>query len=499
VELPDSAPSSSPPADPSLLPPTLRFALSAPPLERKSWVWGVGPHTIGLFLWVVYFDRLAPTTLGVGGLAWSALGALVGGLLCFLLLYQGPALWGQRTGRGLTVLGSSTFGTSGSVWITDVLIGLAEVVWFAVATYYATHLILQAFVSFHMLDPRALRPIAYGRWTFQSPLFLVTSLVWSLWAALVGHYLVRIIAALMNVFPIFPALMLGLAMLLTLKGVASYTPPALDPAAAGAVEGAVLNRAGLTAFLTMIQIVFGFYAMAGVMSADWGAATRTSRDVTVGGLVSVAFASATVATLALLTVAGAAGQLPDPASATLTFHESVEQAIGGTLAGTMLLIFGLASLAPTTYAAFVFSHRFAAVWPRVSGLSRTLIGMALAWPLIAIGWAGRLEAIFGLMGAIFAPVAGAIAADASRSRGVWPGPRPGTSTAGLGAWAAGLGVGLVPTIAASWRIEPMTRLQPASLFAFLTAYIVFRVLASLGFEPPAAPIPAEEPVNVPTP
>jgi cytosine permease len=484
VELRDASPSS--PAAPSALPPSLLAALSAPPLERKAWTFGIAPQFIGLFLWVVYFDRLAPRTLGVGGLAWSALGAVGGGLLSYLLLYQGPALWGQRTGRGLTVLGSSTFGAAGSEWITGVLVGLAQVVWFAVATYYATHLTLQGFVFCHLIDPRALRPIVFGCWTLQSPLFLVTSLAWSYAAALVGHYLVRIIAALMNVFPIFPALMLGLAMLLTLKGVTSYRPPAPDPAAGA---GGDMSQAGLSAFLMMIQLVFGFFATAGVMSADWGAVSRTPRDVTVGGLVGVAFASAIVATLALLTVAGAAGCLANPGGADLSFHAIVPQAIGGTLAGVMLLIFGLASLAPTTYAAFVFGYRFEAAWPRVSSLRWTLIGTAAAWPLIATGVAGRLEAIFGLMGAVFAPIAGAIAAEASRSRGAWPGPRPGASTAGLVAWVVGVAVGLVPTIAASWQIEPGTRFQPAALFAFLAAYLVYRVLAGLGAEPPVVPIP----------
>lgn len=99
------------------------------------------------------------------------------------------------------------------------------------------------------------------------------------------------------------------------------------------------------------------------------------------------------------------------------------------------------------------------------------------------------------MGAVFAPVAGAIAADASRSRGVWPGPRPGAGTAGLVAWVIGMAVGLVPMIAASWQIEPGTRFQPAALFAFLAAYFVYRVLVGLGAEPPVVPIP-ELPASV---
>ena len=480
-----AGPLSSSPA----LPASLREALNAPRVERKDWQHGLAPHFIGLFLWVVFFDRLAPATLAVGGLGWSALGALAGGLLSFLLLYQAPALWGQRTGRGLEVLGSGTFGASGSVWITGVLIGLAEVVWFAVATYYATDLTLQGLVSCHLIEPRALRPILLGHWTFQGPLFLATSLAWSFAAALTGHYLIRIISALMNIYPIFPALMLGTVVVLTLTGVSSFQP--LAAVAAPAAGGWNGNRNGPHAFLMMIQLVMGFFAMAGVMSADWGAASRTPRDVTLGGLVGVVFSSTIVATLALLSVAGAAGRMPAPTvppnAGDLTFHASVSQAIGGTLGGVVLLIFGLGSLAPATYSAYVFGRRFAAVRPRFSALRWSLIGTVAAWPFVATGAAGRIETVFGLMGAVFAPIAGALAADATRRAhsGTWRGPRPGTNMAGLLAWALGLAVGLVPTIAASWGFEPGTRFQPASLFAFLTAYIAFKALAALGAEPPA--------------
>ena len=81
-----------------------------------------------------------------------------------------------------------------------------QVVWFAVATFYATELTFDGLLSCHLMNPRSLEPIHLGGVLLPSLPFLVTSLTWSFAAALTGHYLLQIIAALMNVFPIFMAL-----------------------------------------------------------------------------------------------------------------------------------------------------------------------------------------------------------------------------------------------------------------------------------------------------
>src|SRR5262249_17906894 len=120
------------------------------------------------------------------------------------------------------------------------------------------------------------------------------------------------------------------------------------------------------------------------------------------------------------------------------------------LAGVTFLAFGLSSLAPTVYAAFIFGNRLSAVWPRLSQLRWTMLGAGMAWPLMATGLPMRLESVFTLLGAVFAPVAGAMAADYFRSKGAWRGPRQAVSTAGLAAWAMGFTVGFFPLIAASW-------------------------------------------------
>jgi cytosine permease len=459
---------------------------------RKSWQSSTAPRFIGLFLWVVYFDQLGRQTLATGGLMPSVLGALVAGILCTVLLYHVPAMWGFHTGQPLSVLGTSTFGASGSIWMTGVLIALGQVVWFAVATSYATELTFQGLVSCRLLDPRNLAPIQLAGLRLPSILFLITSLAWSYAAALVGHYLLQIIAALMNVYPVFMAIMLGIAMLWTLRSVPQFRPLEIDPA-----TSAPIRDGGLRAFGLMIELVFGFFATGGLLSADWGATNRTERDVHLGGWIGVALASWTVATLALFTVAGAAGMSPGHGLKDFTFQAAVLQGVGGTLGGTILLILGLGSLAQTCYAAYLFGHGFAAAWPSFSRLRWTLLATGAAWLLQLTGLPARLETIFSLMGAVFGPMVAAMAADYVRHRGGWPGPRQGVNLPGLLAWAAGLAVGLVPIVAGSVGWEAGTRFQPAAVFAFFTSFVVYLILAGLGAEAPALPtdVPASDPAS----
>jgi cytosine permease len=469
------------------LPRPIQESLSSPPLERKGWQTTIAPQYISLFLWAVYFDQLGRSTLPIGGLGWSALGSVAAGLLCYSLLYYVPAMWGQKTGRPLIVLGTSTFGTTGSIWLLGVLVGLSQIVWLAVSTYYAVDWSLRGFVAAGLLDVRATHPLRVDGVPLRGTLFLITSLLWMISAVLVGHYLVRIIAALMMVYPVFPALMLGIAAALTMKDAAGFQPLAIDPA----TSQPIING-GPRAFLMMIQLIFGFFAAAGVMAADSGAVTRSPADVRIGGFVGVAFASWTIATLALLTVAGAFGhyRMPmgaphPPALADFRFGSALVLGLPARLASATFLIFGLSSLAPTCYAAFVLGERLANVWPARSRLQWTLLGTAAAWPLCATGWAGQLETVFALLGALFAPMAGAMAADYVRNRGSWPGPRKGVSVPGIVAWVFGVAIGMIPLIGNAWGMAAWARFQPAALYAFLAAFLVYRLLAAFGAEPEA--------------
>jgi cytosine permease len=518
------------------LPAHLRAALAAEPPGRKPWQWGIAPHYIGLFLWIVFFDQLARRTLTVGGLAMAVSGAAAAGLLGYLLLFYAPAMLGLKSGRPLAVVASSTFGASGSVWLPGFLLGLGQVAWFAVATSYATDFCLRGLVTAGLIAPEALRPLVWHGWTMPGPLFLITAAAWCAAIAPVGQVFMRWIGALMHVYPVFLAAMLAGTMVWALAGLAAGVemrfPLPFDPRTAEPVV-----RGGPRAFATMIQLVFGFAATTGLIAVDWGAASREPRDVRLGGLIGIGFTPAIVATLALMTVVVAAGRGPgfrsellaqdrmtevlnrprvrgfeDPTEAIaaqrdearreiralgdsrFTYGHVLEASIGGRVGGAMMILFGLGSMAPAVYAAWSYGQRFSAVGPRLSRWAWAFIGALAGFLLIASGVTTRLEEIFNIMGAVFAPVVGALAADALRHRGAWAGPRRGVNAPGVAAWLVGLGVGLLPMLgrlAPPWRLQDV---QPAAVFAFLAAFATYGLLALLRLESRPLPLP-----EVPTP
>ena len=88
---------------------------------------------------------------------------------------------------------------------------------------------------------------------------------------------------------------------------------------------------------------------------------------------------------------------------------------------------------------------------------------------------------------VFAPMAGAVAADYRRQRGRWPGPREGVNPAGVIAWVVGFCVGVAPSVAAWIGSDRLDWFQPASLLAFVAAYLTYEVVALVGLESAASP------------
>ncbi len=278
---------------------------SQPEIVPRPWQTGLGPYYIGLFLWIVYFDQIGLRALPVGGLMWSVLGAVVAGPLCYLLLFRVPAAWGQATRKPLPDLATSTFGEAGARWVPGLLLGLAEIAWFSVSVSYATDLTLRGLAEVRFLDERAFRPVLLGSLRLKGPIFLATALLWSVIAGLIGRKFVRLVAAIMYVFPVFPAVLLGGTMFAMLGGLRTFAPTGIDPMGLNIPEA----RAGVWSMMLVVQLILGFTAMAAVMGADWGAATTSARDVRVGGWVAVGFAPVVIATIALVAVAGFQGRV----------------------------------------------------------------------------------------------------------------------------------------------------------------------------------------------
>src|SRR5262249_54671690 len=138
VENPDPLLSTERSPDP--LPSVLLAALSGPPPVRRGWDRGLAPQLIGLFLWVVFFDQIPLVSIPRTGVAWSIAGAVVGGLLCALILFYVPAILSHRTGKPLVLVACSAFGVRGVTWIPGLLLAFVQVVWMAVSVFYGSDL-----------------------------------------------------------------------------------------------------------------------------------------------------------------------------------------------------------------------------------------------------------------------------------------------------------------------------------------------------------------------
>ena len=167
------------------------------------------------------------------------------------------------------------------------------------------------------------------RTTTPGALFLVASLLWCFAAAFVGRYLVRIIAALMNVFPIVPALMLG-------GDDGPRLPrPARVPRGRGVDGRGRADASGAPRALVTVQMIFGFFATSGLVSVDWGTVARDAEGREGRGLGGRRLASWVVATLAILTTAARslAASTGRSLGGPLRYTAALESLVGGRSPG----------------------------------------------------------------------------------------------------------------------------------------------------------------------
>src|SRR5437868_6464921 len=125
-----------------MLPDYLAKAVPNPPKNRRPWYANTAPTYAGIFLWIAFYKEIAGSTLTHGSVGVCFAGLVVAGVLCHFLYYLVPGMLGMKTGYPLYVVGSSTFGTAGGYVMPGLLMGLLQVGWFAVSTFFATKFIL---------------------------------------------------------------------------------------------------------------------------------------------------------------------------------------------------------------------------------------------------------------------------------------------------------------------------------------------------------------------
>src|SRR5579885_1662496 len=125
-----------------MLPDYIAKASPNPPSQRSPWYTNTAPSYAGVFLWVAFYQSLAVGAIDRAGLGLCVLALLIAGVLSYKLYYYAPAMLGMKTGLPLYVVGSSTFGTLGGYIMPGLLMGLLQIGWFAVATFFATKFLM---------------------------------------------------------------------------------------------------------------------------------------------------------------------------------------------------------------------------------------------------------------------------------------------------------------------------------------------------------------------
>jgi len=430
------------------LPDYIARATPNPASNRAAWYKNTAPSYAGIFLWIAFYMSMADGTISRTSLAVCLAGLAVAGLASYALFYYVPAMLGMKTGYPLYVVGASTFGAQGGYLMPGLLMGLLQIGWFSVGTFISTKFILTGLG----LDPRP------GR-----ALFLLVALLWAVSLTVVGVKGIAYVARFATVLNVVPLLMLVIVFAHTAGTADLHTP-------------AQWNR--WLGFVTIVQIVTGFFATAGAAGTDFGLNSRHAGDVKLGGLVGIALSIVVAGGLPLISVAGARAMDP---SLTSYNYDAVIGFVGGWLATAMYFLFAIASIAPGCFSAFIAGNSFGTMLPGIPRLASTLTGGILAAILAGTGVAENLIGFFTIVGASFGPICGAMAADYLLAGRKWAGPRQGISIPGYAAWAVGFLVGLIPFLPVSPELKQMA--QPAAVYSLAAGFLVYYALAKAGLEP----------------
>ncbi|MBP7935987.1 MAG: hypothetical protein KA354_15195 [Phycisphaerae bacterium] len=532
------------------LPAYLASAKPNPLANRAPWYKNTAQTFAGIFLWFAFYDQLAgtqagPGALAMGGLGTAILGLIAAGLICHFLFYLVPGMLGMKTGYPLYIVGTSTFGTKGGYFLPGIFMGLLQIGWYSVATYYATKLVL---AGFNMTDPHdntLFGPPPPGGQNAFSLVFVVMAVIWGYLFAFLGGMGIGMVARLATYFPIVPIVLLIIAAGMASKHLGSFdreqvarnsvaaqsvinaavdvakvqaaaegkseaevkaagekvagdmTKATVDPVVLAAAKiddkgQAIIDGLKLAGFLLMIQLVVGFTATAGACGADFCSANRHGDDVQKGGLTGIALAIVFAGGLAMVTVAGAQGALnAGIAGGEVQYGQLTNYTFGGslgvlskTLGGQVMpILFALGSVASACFCSFIIGNSLSTMLAKPKArVAITMAGATIGIVLAALGVAGNLAGFFGLIGASFGPVIGAMIADYLLSGRRWVGPREGVSIPGYAAWLIGFLVGISNNNFLFGENPPVPGWFPTGVASLVVGFIVYAVLAKAGME-----------------
>jgi cytosine permease len=464
------------------LPSYVAAAKPVPQAKRMAWYNTIAPTYAGIMLWFVFWQGVTSSGTPAGplaaGLGPALLGLVIAALICHFLFYLVPGMLGMKTGLPLYVVGTSTYGVRGGLFMPGFLMGLLQFGWLAVNASAVAGLLCKCFQV--GLKPDGIDPAVPGAYHG------VLAAVFAVAAAFVGLKGIQYVAKVATYLPLIPLAVLVILFAKTWGGVGDFVPK--QAMAAGADTAQALGLWGVLAFMS--TYVVGFFATAGAAGTDIASASRDGKDVQMGGLTGIALATIVAGGLALLIVAGAYGAgLPKAEVAgNLNPLDLMKAAIlPGQAANTIMILLAVAAFPAGCFSAFIAANSFKTTMPGVNPLVSVGIGTLIAIALAVTGVADQVVKVFVVIGASFGPVCGAMVADYLLAGKKWAGPRAGFNPAGWISWIVGFVVGAADFIP---QLKGMVPAPPVA--AFIVGFVLYYALAKLGLESKTLKMPAAE-------
>jgi cytosine permease len=203
-----------------------------------------------------------------------------------------------------------------------------------------------------------------------------------------------------------------------------------------------------------------------------------------GGWVGIVIAIIFTAGISVVAVAGAR-QMGVLSATDVKMTDALQKTLSPSFYKAIMIGLTIASFPGACFSSFIAANSFKTVMPRVNPFISVGIGTIVSIFLAVTQWAGQLGSVFGLIGASFGPIVGAIVVDYFLSGGKWAGPRAGLNLPGWIALALGFIVGILPNelLPQGMRVD----VPCAPVAAFIVGAVVYFICAKLGMTSPVIP------------
>jgi cytosine permease len=470
----------------SRLPDYVTAAKPVPWANRAPWYKTITPTYAGVMLWFVFWQALAnakdggsPGGMLAAGIGWAFLGLIVGAVICHFFFYMVPAMLGVQTGLPLYVVGTSTYGARGSLYMPGLLMGLLQFGWLGVNAFAVAGILCTCFgLDAHVPG------LSHG--------IIATAFV--LVAALVGLKGIQYVAGVATYLPLIPVAVLVILLVSTWGGLANFALKDLKPE--GVNEdiwwSGMLTRWDVVSILC--TYIVGFFATAGAAGVDIAANARNEDDVHIGGLTGIVLPTVLAGYATLWIVAGAYGTgcIKPEHVGNLNPVALMPDILGSRFANIAMIGLAISSFPGACFSSFIAANSFKTTMPKINPYVSVGCGALVSILLAVSGWAGEVVKVFQVIGASFGPVCGAMLADYWLSGRKWSGPRAGFNPAGWISWIVGLGVGAFNLVVDlllpyDWANKAMPHLADWQNYvpvppvaALVVGFVLYLVLSLLG-------------------